>query len=260
MATLENLGHELDEVPWRASDARAVIGGARAWARKTSESKRRSGSRRGGGGGVAAAGVGGGAAEAAGAVEGEGVGDEDLSKSRGMAIGVAPDGARPATSSSSRRAARRRLKRATTRRRAGRRGGRRRAAGAGGGVHSVQGCGGSRGEHGAAHGESCVQECAAGACRRRGEGERGEGKIDEVKAQLDAKKVERLEANRYVGEEAEIIDEEEFMYIQTLKEAKGSYKASHEAMRARRRRRWRPPSARRDRCGSSLSRRWRIAC
>ena len=82
---------------------------------------------------------------------------------------------------------------------------------------------------GRGHVSRVVQARADGAAKVNA----AKAKIDEVKAQLDAKKAERLEANRYASaEEAEIIDEEEFAYIQTLKEAKGSYKASHEAMRA----------------------------
>ena len=54
--------------------------------------------------------------------------------------------------------------------------------------------------------------------------------IDAIKAQLGAKKAER-EAAAVSAQDAEIIDEEEYSMIQTLKAVKGTYKQSHEAMR-----------------------------
>ena len=56
--------------------------------------------------------------------------------------------------------------------------------------------------------------------------------IDAIKEQLEAKKVERQAATSGSPEEAEIIDEEEYAFIQDLRSAKKSYKASHEAMLA----------------------------
>merc|ERR1712110_428731 len=52
--------------------------------------------------------------------------------------------------------------------------------------------------------------------------------IDDKKAQLEGKKKER-EAQGNL-EEADIIDEEEYALIQSLKEAKVAYKANHEQL------------------------------
>lgn len=54
--------------------------------------------------------------------------------------------------------------------------------------------------------------------------------IDAIKAQLGAKKTER-EAAAVSPQDSEIIDEEEYSMIQTLKAVKGTYKQNHEAMR-----------------------------
>ena len=54
--------------------------------------------------------------------------------------------------------------------------------------------------------------------------------IDTLRVRLDPKKAEREAAAQYSSvEEAEIIDEEEYSFIQKMKEAKGTYKLSHEA-------------------------------
>ena len=57
--------------------------------------------------------------------------------------------------------------------------------------------------------------------------------IDAIKGRLDTKKAERQAQVSSGGanpEEAEIIDEEEYAFIQDLKSAKKSYKTSHEEM------------------------------
>ena len=56
--------------------------------------------------------------------------------------------------------------------------------------------------------------------------------IDAIKEQLEAKKVERQAATSGSPEEAEIIDEEEYAFIQDLRSAKKRSRGSHEAMLA----------------------------
>merc|ERR1719217_1193954 len=56
-------------------------------------------------------------------------------------------------------------------------------------------------------------------------------RIDYLRELLDAKKAER-EATTEYGGESEIIDEEEYGYIQELKDVKQTYKQAHAEMRA----------------------------
>ena len=56
--------------------------------------------------------------------------------------------------------------------------------------------------------------------------------IDTLRVALDDKKAAREASLEYGGGGAEIIDEEEYAYIQELKEAKASYKQAHTEMRA----------------------------
>lgn len=56
--------------------------------------------------------------------------------------------------------------------------------------------------------------------------------IDTLRVALDDKKAAREASLEYGGGGAEIIDEEEYAFIQELKEAKASYKQAHTEMRA----------------------------
>lgn len=64
-----------------------------------------------------------------------------------------------------------------------------------------------------------------------GEVNQAKQRIDAVKARLERKKLERAQAAAgQPSDEAEIIDEEEYAFIQELRAGKQDYKAAHESM------------------------------